>query len=523
MKDWKLLMKPKWTRFHKTSKSLDGSKADPHPLLAIAAVMTALAVMQLLASGVNGAEHEWQGFAYLGYFVPVAIAARYLSRRGALGTGAAAALVYTMAFLPHYLSMGPESHRSIAEMAGRAAILVTAATLLSSFRLGLASEKEKALKAERDRADRLKLMLEISEAVSSPLEINEVLQVLAEKMVTTVESTYCRVLLLSDRKNNIFLRVAAAYPIRKMEWETAVGSSLPLAKLPDYKKVIETGEAVILAESGSEALDSLPAEEKKLLSDAKYQLLYPLVVDGTAVGVICIGEQRRKERSDLDDEKKDLCRTIANIGAVAVDHALAHRALEEAFAGMVRSLGQAIDAKDGYTRGHSERVAQYAQETALRMGLDSETREVIECAGRLHDVGKIGISDAILGKTQRLTQTEWREVKKHPITSIRILAPASMSEAAKAAVFYHHERYDGKGYPQGLAGESIPVEGRILAVADAYEAMTSNRPYRRALSKAEAVVELKRGAGTQFDPAVVEAFLKGIGEAGQPAIVPAAS
>lgn len=506
----------------KTAMFDDKTREEPRPLATIVALLVALAVMQLLASGAAGAEHEWHGFAYLGYFIPVVIASRYLSRRLAMVTGIAAALVYTLAFLPHYLSMGPQSHRSIAELAGRAAMLVAAAFLLSSFRLGLASEKEKALKAERERTDRMKLMLEISEAVSSSLEINEVLQLLAEKTVTTVECTYCRVLLLSDRKENIFLRVAAAYPVRDMEWETAVGTSLPLVKLPDYKKAIETGEAVVLAEPGDVA-DTLPDEEKKLLSDARYQLIYPLVVDGTTVGVICIGEQRRMERSALNEEKKDLCRTIANIGAVAVDHALAHRALEDAIVGMVRSLGQAIDAKDGYTRGHSERVARFAKETALRMGLDSETRGVVECAGRLHDVGKIGIADAILGKAQRLTQDEWRQVKKHPVTSIRILAPASMSEAAKAAVFYHHERFDGKGYPQGLSGESIPVEGRILAVADAYEAMTSNRPYRRALSKAEAVVELRRGAGTQFDPAVVEAFLKVIGESEPMAMESAAS
>lgn len=514
-------MRIKKPRFKKTGLFNDESGGEQRSLLEIAAVMAALAVMQLLASGADGAEHEWHGFAYFGYFIPVAIGARYLSRRAALATGVAAALIYTAAFLPHYLAMGPQSHKSIAEMIGRVAILVIAAVLLSRFRLGLANEKEKAIKAEREGTERMKLMLEISDAVSSSLEINEVLQVLAEKTVTTVKCSYCRVLLLSDRKEDLFLRVAAAYPIREMEWEPAVGTSLPLVKLPDYKKAIETGEAMILADQGDVA-DTLPKEEKKLLSDAKYQLIYPLVVDGTTVGVICIGEQRRRERSVLDDEKKNLCRTIANIGAVAVDHALAHRALEEAFVGMVRSLGQAIDAKDGYTRGHSERVARFAKETALRMGLDGETRAVVESAGRLHDVGKIGIADAILGKTERLTQNEWREVKKHPVTSIRILAPASMSEAAKAAVFYHHERFDGNGYPQGLSGEAIPVEGRILAVADAYEAMTSNRPYRRALSKAEAVVELRRGAGTQFDPAVVEAFLKVIGESEPMAIESAA-
>ena len=173
----------------KTAMFDDKTREEPRPLATMVALLVALAVMQLLASGAAGAEHEWHGFAYLGYFIPVVIASRYLSRRLAMVTGIAAALVYTLAFLPHYLSMGPQSHRSIAELAGRAAMLVAAAFLLSSFRLGLASEKEKALKAERERTDRMKLMLEISEAVSSSLEINEVLQLLAEKIVTTVECT----------------------------------------------------------------------------------------------------------------------------------------------------------------------------------------------------------------------------------------------------------------------------------------------------------------------------------------------
>ena len=128
-------------------------------------------------------------------------------------------------------------------------------------------------------------------------------------------------------------------------------------------------------------------------------------------------------------------------------------------------------------------------------------------AGVLHDIGKLGISDAVLLKPGRLELSEWEEIRRHPEMGARILEHANLRDVA-SWVLAHHERIDGRGYPHGLAGESIPLEGRILAVADAYEAMTADRPYRRALAEAEARAELVRGAGTQFDADVVAAFLR---------------
>ena len=192
-------------------------------------------------------------------------------------------------------------------------------------------------------------------------------------------------------------------------------------------------------------------------------------------------------------------------------HAFTHEALEETFLGTIRSLAEAIDAKDPSTRGHSDWVAKYAVMISRQLELSEKEVEMIRFAGYLHDVGKIGISDRILGKPSQLDPDQWKMMKKHASLGAKILEPVKISSAIKAAVRHHHERYDGKGYPGGLSGEAIPPGARTLAVADAYEAMTADRPYRKALNDEQAVEELKRCSGTQFDPLVVQAFLKALG------------
>jgi HD-GYP domain-containing protein (c-di-GMP phosphodiesterase class II) len=183
------------------------------------------------------------------------------------------------------------------------------------------------------------------------------------------------------------------------------------------------------------------------------------------------------------------------------------RALERAFDGTVRALAAAVDAKDTYTAGHSSRVAEYARATGRALGLPEPDVRAVELAGHLHDVGKIGIPDQMLGKRGPLEPHEWTAVRQHALVGYAILAPVPIDDRVKLAVRHSHERWDGTGYPDRLRGDAIPIHARILAVADAYEAMISDRPYRAALTHLEAAAELRRSAGTQFDPRVVDAFL----------------
>ncbi len=167
---------------------------------------------------------------------------------------------------------------------------------------------------------------------------------------------------------------------------------------------------------------------------------------------------------------------------------------------VVHALAGAVDAKDAYTNGHSERVAEYAREIARRLGWDEERQKSVYMIGLLHDVGKIGIPDGIINKPARLTDEEYAIIKTHPVQGGRILGNISEFPELAIGAHWHHERWDGGGYPDGIAGEEIPAEARIIAVADAYDAMASRRSYRGVLPQETIRAELERGSGKQFDP-----------------------
>lgn len=173
----------------------------------------------------------------------------------------------------------------------------------------------------------------------------------------------------------------------------------------------------------------------------------------------------------------------------------------------IHSLIKALEAKDFYTRGHSQRVTQYSMAIGKRMGFSSSSLEDLRRAAILHDLGKIGVQEAILNKPGRLNEEEIAEVMRHPQVATAILYPIPFFRKLLPAILHHHERFDGLGYPGRLGGDKIPVESRIMAVADSYDAMTSNRAYRVALPAKSAVSEILRCSGTQFDPEIVSVFL----------------
>lgn len=179
---------------------------------------------------------------------------------------------------------------------------------------------------------------------------------------------------------------------------------------------------------------------------------------------------------------------------------------------VVHSLAKTIDAKDAYTNGHSERVGAYSKEIARRYGYDEDRQEEIYIMGLLHDVGKIGVPDIIINKQGRLTDEEYEKIKKHPAMGEEILATVSEMPKLVTGARWHHERYDGKGYPDGLKGEEIPEEARIIAVADAYDAMTSHRSYRDIIPQEYVKSEIKKGMGTQFDEKFARIMLEMIEE-----------
>jgi HD-GYP domain-containing protein (c-di-GMP phosphodiesterase class II) len=185
-------------------------------------------------------------------------------------------------------------------------------------------------------------------------------------------------------------------------------------------------------------------------------------------------------------------------------------AQQRAYEATVSALCQAVETKDFYTRGHSERVSRGSVMIASEIGMRAERVAAIRFAGMLHDVGKLGVPTAVLQKTGRLTDDEYAAIQLHPMRGLDIVRDIGFLDEALAGIMHHHERIDGKGYPMGLAGDEIPEFARVLSVADAFDAMTSNRAYRGARPVAAAIAELRKCAGEQFDPAFVDAFVAAI-------------
>ena len=189
-----------------------------------------------------------------------------------------------------------------------------------------------------------------------------------------------------------------------------------------------------------------------------------------------------------------------------------HEKLERISIQIVKTLSGAIDAKDAYTNGHSNRVAEYSKEMAKRLGMSAEEQEDIYMMGLLHDVGKIGIPDAIINKPQGLTEEEYSVIRNHPVMGEEILKNITEFPRLSTGARCHHERFDGKGYPDGISGDQIPIEARIISIADAYDAMSSRREYRDVLPQQVVRVEMEKGRGTQFDPKYLDIMLQMIDE-----------
>ncbi|MCL5291931.1 MAG: HD domain-containing protein [Actinobacteria bacterium] len=236
----------------------------------------------------------------------------------------------------------------------------------------------------------------------------------------------------------------------------------------------------------------------------------PLKFENRIVGVLNVTNLKRERL--YAESNLHVLMIIGDVAAIAMENARLFEEAERAYLSTIAALALAIEAKDPCTRGHCQAVASYAVAIAERLNLDGNETARLETAALLHDIGKIGIPEEILKKPGKLDESERNVVKLHPFTGVQIIEPVEHLSSVLPIIYHHHERYDGKGYIDGLIGEHIPMGSRILAVADSFDAMTSDRPYRNALSISEAIEELKRCSGNQFDPDVVNAFLEVLNE-----------
>lgn len=251
-------------------------------------------------------------------------------------------------------------------------------------------------------------------------------------------------------------------------------------------------------------VDIDPDYVKGGIDNVSSEMAIPLIVKGEALGVIDIMSNKKCAFSAVE---RDFLYTITSFASIAIGNAQLFDDNKMAYFETIRSLAEALDARDTYTKGHSERVTTYSVGIAHEMVLDKQDMEVIKYSAILHDIGKIGVLDHILNKKTFLDDEEFGQIKGHPGFGEKILMPVTFLKDVRLIVKHHHEKYDGTGYPDGLKGNEIPLLSRIISVADAFDAMTSSRPYRKRMSYDKAVAELILNKGSQFDPSIVDMFL----------------
>lgn len=243
------------------------------------------------------------------------------------------------------------------------------------------------------------------------------------------------------------------------------------------------------------------------LSRLANQLLAVSLVQGDKhLGILFGGD--KLDGSPIGTAEAKLCSALAYSLSIFLENKMLFADMQAMFMGTLHALTNSIDAKDSYTYGHSERVALLSRQLAAAAGLDERTIERVHISALIHDIGKIGVPEAVLCKTGPLTEQEFALIKMHPLIGARILGNMRQMQDLVPGVLYHHERWDGRGYPYQLAGPDIPLFGRLISLADACDAMSSNRTYRGAMSLEQVLTEIRRNAGTQFDPQLAELFVK---------------
>lgn len=235
-------------------------------------------------------------------------------------------------------------------------------------------------------------------------------------------------------------------------------------------------------------------------------LVVPMVINNEVFAIIAMGD--KVDSPFFSEEEIALALSFVKKVVLKIENNALYDIFYNNLASTLRSLVVSIEARDPYTKDHSVRVTKYALDIAEVMNISTEKKEVLNFGGYLHDIGKIGVRDTVLLKNGPLTEEEFCEIRQHPVIGDNIIKPIKFFPKERELIRHHHERFDGKGYPDGLSGDKIPLIVRIINVADTYDAITSSRPYRQAKSHEYAVSELLRCKGTQFDPLVVEAFLK---------------
>ncbi len=345
---------------------------------------------------------------------------------------------------------------------------------------------------------RLSTLYKVGLAINSNMENENIFKLIVD---TTIETLHANIgyIIIHDKERNA-LRV-----------DTLVGhDELPNGEVYLEMKpssvstwVLTNARPLLIAD-----INDMPQFDRfsALGYERKTLICAPLIIKDEVIGTITV--VNKTDGSTYTNDELGLLTTIAAQASIAIKNATLYEEQQKTYLNTIHALVTAIEASDSYTRGHSERVTRYSVAIAKKLGLSAERLKIMERAAVLHDIGKIGINLSLLHKIERLTPEDVIDLQQHPLIGIKILEPIEFLNDVRLCIAQHHERYDGKGYPNRLSAEELLLESRILAIADSFDAMTSDRPYRKALSVKVAVAELLDNVGTQFDPAIVPHFIE---------------
>ncbi|MBN1871859.1 MAG: HD domain-containing protein [Candidatus Omnitrophica bacterium] len=371
-------------------------------------------------------------------------------------------------------------------------------------------------KIENRHSARLKLatkeldtIYKLGNRIISSLDVKEILKSIVETVPELLRMSGCVVRIFEGSRKKLILEAASG--VSKSFKQSA--------------RILPAGEGI----SGIVANMKKPMVIKDISKDARIKyhgeclresmhslLAVPIIFKNTVLGVIIAFSRKIK---NFKASEVNLLSTFAAHVAIALNNAMMYEKVHLNYYNTIMTLVKTIEARDPYTCGHSERVTGYALKLAHKLNLSKEEIDILMYSGKLHDIGKIAIPDFILRKKSKLTPTEWAEIESHPVIGSEMIVHLSFLKDCIPLIRHHHERYDGNGYPDKLRENNIPFLARILSIADAFDAMTSERPYRRSLTLEQAKEEIKFNSKTQFDPDLAEVFLSIIEESSDVQII----
>jgi len=374
--------------------------------------------------------------------------------------------------------------------------LVSQASLVASF-LRLSDESLDMSLVLAKQIDMLQSLYEINKAISSSLSHDLIIATAADHLEGLVQCDL-QVIAVKNHDSEQIMSVRG----RDKDIVEGLAPGQKLENEGVINHAVTTAEIQYIQDTGCFIMPGVFLQDQ-IAKGIRSLMIVPLVTSKVVRGLLILGD---RQPAIFRNEELFAIEKIASQLAVALENARLYEEMRQLFFSTVASLTNAIDAKSPWTMGHSERVMNVAANIARDLGLAEDAIEQVRMGGLLHDIGKIGVIEALLEKPAELDEDDFPPIRLHPEKGVAILAPITQLKEVLPAILHHHEFYDGSGYPDHLAGEEIPLDARIIAVADAFDAMVADRPYRKGLGVIEAANELVRCAGTQFDPAIVDCF-----------------